>query len=418
MEEQIMEKTNHQIIDNNKKASRLVLVGLLIASLFGNGILGLMIIDRSKGEQAKKPEEVVTVKQGKIEEKQLTLTSYNGVRFQYPNNWQIVDQIFLKPSEGAWLETEKEEIISINEERNHLWGPFGIATDLTLTDMVLKDQDLKAEDYAKKIYENYAENRSSMGEVKPMKLNKQLSPTGLNWWRLDGYEMTENAPSTFYFAEYTKTINQVNIGTVETKKHILQLIVGSTSNIGERDTPQTLEMMEKIIKTLTVPLSEIPKSESKIGNNALSYEDIRISFKVPEGWIKQKELKIMEEDMIIYSKPDSNSEISFGRTPNEKKDGNAYDILERYYYKGPQARKNPRLEDIYIGGELGVRSPVETIQAYGNKSELTMNSFHVLSPDKSILYSFRRTTSASDGASIRVGGWALEELISTVRFKK
>lgn len=313
MEEQIIKETDSQI-DNNTGLLKFILGGLLAASFIGNGILGLIIIDRSKGEQVKKTEEVATVKQEKVVDKFLTLTSYNGVSFQYPNNWQIVDQVFLKQSKSAWLETEEEETISINKEKNHLWGPFGVATDITLTDMVLKDQNLKAEDYAKKIYENYAENRSSMGEVKPMKLNKYFPPTGFDWWRLDGYEMTENSPHTFYFAEYTKTINQVNIGTVEAKRHILQLIAGSGSEAGERDRPESLEMMEKIVKTLKTPISD-----TQTTSNGLSYDDSQISFKVPEGWIKQKEENIMGENMIIYSKPNSNSEISFGQAPKEKK---------------------------------------------------------------------------------------------------
>lgn len=255
MEEQIIKKIDNQTDNNNKGLLKFIWGGLLAASFIGNGILGLIIIDRSKGVHVKKPEGVATVKQEKVVDKFLTLTSYNGVTFQYPNNWQIVDQVFLKQSKSAWLETEEEETISINKEKNHLWGPFGVATDITLTDMVLKDQNLKAEDLAKKIYENYVENRSFMGDVKPMKLSKNLSPMGFEWWRLDGYEMTENAPHTFYFAEYTKTINQENIGTIETKRHILQL-AGTGSDIGARDTPQSLGMMEQIIKTLKVPTED------------------------------------------------------------------------------------------------------------------------------------------------------------------
>lgn len=155
----------------------------------------------------------------------------------------------------------------------------------------------------------------------------------------------------------------------------------------------------------------LPKSENKI----MSWG--QVSFKIPNGWKERNLQELMGEQQVVFENPDGINLIFVGMAAVPKnKQSLQSNFLEQYVYKGPTDRKNLPLEEVYLAGELGVKTPVETTQDFNTGKELTVNGFYVLSPDRKKVYSFYRTTTASDGASIRIGGWALEELISTVRF--
>src|SRR3989344_7113800 len=152
---------------------------------------------------------------GKANIKMLKKVTYNGLRFKYPSGWQIIEKV-------SNIDFPSERIY-INIERDHTWGPFGTNTDFILDDSVVKDQKITAESTAKSVYDEYKSNRVGIGDgkIKPVILSEIISPKGLKMWKLEGNEMTENAPNTIYVFEYEEVKNQTNINTVEKLKHIV-----------------------------------------------------------------------------------------------------------------------------------------------------------------------------------------------------
>lgn len=171
----------------------------------------------------------------------LSITTQNGLKFDYPKGWQIVDFIdsYFGQTDRKSLNIESDEKIFINYDAHHLWGNFEPSTTLIVWDMFFADPNQTAQGFLSDSYEEY--RRNAVRGVLPAIFSQTTSPSGIKILKSEGHEFTENQVVTDYAFDYVAR---------DGKKRVVRIYA---PGVGRHDTPESLAIQKQIINSLKLP---------------------------------------------------------------------------------------------------------------------------------------------------------------------